>query len=76
MAKRMTAAPRPAQQQQPEWAKHICDDCKHARWVETHQNKDWEGKYICLTCPFEKWHIIRGRKACAKFEPKQKEVQQ
>lgn len=50
-------------------------DCKHARWVETHQNKDWKGKYICLTCPFEQWHILRGRKACAEFEPKPKDVQ-
>ena len=54
---------------------HICGDCKHARWVETHQNKDWKGKYICLTCPFEQWHILRGRKACTEFEPKPKEVQ-
>ena len=45
MAKKTAPATRPGQKQ-PEWTKHICDDCKHARWVETHQNKDWEGKYI------------------------------
>lgn len=55
---------------------HICDECKHAKWVETHQNKDWQGKYICLTCPLEKWQFVRGRKACANFEPKPKEIQQ
>ena len=41
MAKKTAPATRPGQKQ-PEWTKHICDDCKHARWVETHQNKDWE----------------------------------
>lgn len=55
--------------------KHICDDCKHSKWVEAYSNLDWQGKPICLTCPFEKWHIIRGHKACDKWEPKQKEVQ-
>ena len=72
MAKKRTTPVRPGQSQ-PEWMKHICDECKHGRWVETHQNKDWEGKYICLSCPFEQWHIIRGRRACSHFEPKPKE---
>ena len=71
MAKRTTAPTRPGQTK-PEYTKHVCDECTHARWVETHQNKDWQGKYICLTCPFEQWHIIRGRQACERFEPKPK----
>lgn len=71
MAKRTAPATRPGQKQ-PEWMKHICDDCKHARWVETHQNKDWEGKYICLTCPFEQWHIIRGRQRAQSLNQNQR----
>lgn len=73
MAKRVTT-PRPVKAQ-PEYTKHVCDECTHARWVDGHSNLDWERKPICLMCPFEQWHIIRGRQACAKFELKAKEGQ-
>lgn len=72
MAKKATAPKRPAQIK-PEYTKHVCDECKHGRWVDSFSNLDWQRKPICLTCPFEQWHIIRGRQACAKFEPKPKE---
>ena len=65
MAKRVTA-PRPGTIQ-PEWTKHICDDCGHSSWVNSHSNLDWQGKPICLTCPFRQFHIIRGSKACANW---------
>lgn len=71
MAKRVTAPVRPSRTQ-PEYMKHVCEECNHGRWVETFQNRDWQGKYICLTCPYEQYHILRGRQACAKFEPKPK----
>lgn len=70
MAKRATAPKRGTTvNQQPV---HICDDCKHSNWVQSHSNLDWEGKPICLTCPFEQWYILRGRKACGKWEPEPK----
>lgn len=71
MAKRATA-PRKGTPEQPA---RICDDCKHGNWVNSHTNMDWQGKPICLTCPFKQWHILRGSKACAQYEPKPKEVQ-
>lgn len=69
MARRTTPKTRQTQKK-TELAEHVCDDCKHARWIETHENKDWKGRYICLRCPFEQWGIIRGSKTCEKFELK------
>lgn len=73
MAKKRTAPTARPVQKQPEWTKEICDDCKHSSWDTKFENKDWQGKPICLTCPFEQWKIIRGRRACAKWQPKGKE---
>lgn len=71
MAKKVTTRPGEIQ---PGWTKHICDDCKHRNWIETQSNKDWEGKFLCLACPFEDFHILRGRRACDKWQPITKEA--
>ena len=69
MAKKTTIS-RP-EEKQPEWTKHVCDDCLNRVWVDTHSNLDWYGKPICLTCRFEKYYIIRGRKACQNWKKRE-----
>lgn len=54
MAKRVTA-PRPGTKQ-PEW---ITDD---------HRHRDLNGNPICLRCPHYQYYIVRGRRACFKWE--------
>ena len=49
----------------------LCGDCGHGNWVDSFNNLDWEGKPICLTCPFNQWHILRGTKACKEWKPKE-----
>lgn len=73
MAKRATT---PKKTTQPEKPIRICDDCGNGVWVDSFSNIDWEGKPIYLTCPFEQYHILRGRKACANWIPKPKEAEQ
>lgn len=73
MAKRATAPKKPVQ---PTTPVRICDDCGHGNWVDSFSNIDWEGKPICLTCPYEQYHILRGRKACGNWKPKPKEGEQ
>ena len=72
MAKRMTTPKRGTTA--PGTPVHICDDCGHGSWVNTHSNLDWQGKPICLTCPFQQYHIIRGRKACGEWKPTPQEA--
>ena len=53
---------------EPEYKKEVCDNCAFAEWVtHLHQHIDHEGRPICLTCPHEKYFIVRGRKACQYF---------
>lgn len=53
---------------EPEYKKEICDNCELSKWVtHLHQHLDCNGKPICLTCPHEKYFIIRGHKACKYF---------
>lgn len=74
MAKKATPT-RPGQKQ-PEWQTQICDTCRFSSWVTDDQRHyDLEGKPICLRCPHYQWYIVRGRKACGKWERKPKEVQ-
>lgn len=68
MAKRVNAF-KNAQQLTP--SINRCDDCGHGNWVNSFNNIDWEGNPICLTCPNEKWHILRGCKACNNWKPKE-----
>lgn len=49
---------------------HICDDCIHAHWVNSHSNYDWEGKPICMVCKYESHYIIRGHIGCKMWESK------
>lgn len=49
----------------------VCGDCGHGNWVDSFNNLDWEGKPICLTCPFNKYHILRDAKACKEWKPKE-----
>lgn len=50
----------------------ICDTCRLASWVtDEFRHLDLNGKPICLRCPHEKWYIVRGRRACDKWEPKE-----
>lgn len=63
-----------AQKVSKEPVQHYCGDCGRGEWIEKHSNKDWEGKYICLRCPFHKWARIRTEKACDKWIPKTKEI--
>lgn len=49
--------------------KHVCDDCKLAKWVtDNHRHMDMNGKPICLTCPNKSYYIVRGTPACKDFK--------
>ncbi len=60
------AARKKANKKEPE--RLICDNCALAEWV-THLQRhlDLNGKPICLTCPHEKYFIVRGHKACSHY---------
>lgn len=68
MAKRVTA---PKKGTTAPGIQHVCGECKHGNWVESSHNLDWQGNPICLTCPYQQYHILRGRKACHNFKPKE-----
>ena len=71
MAKRRTAPVRPGQSQ-PKWINEICDTCRFSSWItDDLRHLDLNGKPICLRCPHYQWHIVRGRRACGKWEPKE-----
>ena len=67
MAKRVTA-PRPGTKQ-PEWQTEICDTCRFSEWItDDHRYRDLNGNPICLRCPHYEFYIVRGRRACSKWE--------
>ena len=68
MAKKRTAPVRPGQQQ-PQWLNEICDTCRFSEWITNEQRHlDLNGNPICLRCPHYQWFIVRGHRACAKWE--------
>jgi len=56
----------------PIWKDEVCDNCKYStQGPAVHWNLDYEGKVITLRCPLYengKVGIVRGCKACYKFE--------
>ena len=69
MAKRVTA-PRPGTKQ-PEWQTEICDTCRFSEWItDDHRHINLKGEPICLRCPHYPHYIVRGRRACSKWESK------
>lgn len=40
----------------------VCSECSLATWQWKHEHLDLKGNPICLTCPHQKWWIIRGTK--------------
>lgn len=59
---------------EPEYKNEICDNCELSKWV-THFNQhfDYAGKPIFLTCPNNKYFIVRGRRACKLFVKRKEE---
>ena len=58
-------------QSEPQQPLHICDDCKHGTWYDVQWNRSMvDGKPLTLHCPYRKHGILRGTKACDKFEQK------
>lgn len=48
---------------------NICDDCKFSQIYDNNPlNRDIYGKPTLLTCKFEEFRIVRGSRACRKFE--------
>lgn len=48
---------------------HICDDCKHGTWFDVQWNRSMiDGKPLTLHCPHRQYGILRGTKACDKYE--------
>lgn len=72
MGKKKTISVRKGEKQ-PEWVNEICDTCRFAAWVtEEQRHLDLNGKPICLRCPNYAYYIVRGRRACAKWQAKTK----
>lgn len=56
---------------EPEYKNEICDNCRLSKWAtDLHDHTDHNGKPILLSCPKERYYIVRGRKACQHFERK------
>lgn len=50
-----------------------CDTCKLSEWItDSHIHIDVNGNPICLRCPYHSY-IIRGAKACKKWEKRTNE---
>ena len=74
MAKRRATTRR---KKEPEKPKHICDDCTNAVWITEHWDLDLHHKPICFRCKYRNEKaIIRGEKACDKWQQKPKEAEQ
>lgn len=55
----------------PEYLLHTCGECEMGVPDTDHSNLDYQGRPICLTCPYEtKRKRIRSERACDKWKPK------
>lgn len=51
-------------------SEHICDDCVYCEWITVWSNLDIHGNPICFKCKYQKWQMIRRRKGCLNWKPR------
>lgn len=48
----------------------LCGGCNLGKEVDDFFYRNVEGEFIMLVCPFEKFKILKSKKACDKWEAK------